>query len=68
MAETSDIEQAIEENAQGVAETTNLAGERIKMQPLADQIEADKHLERKRAARSGRLPMRLAKIRPPGAV
>lgn len=64
----TDIEQAIEENAQGAADTTNLAGERIRTHSLRDQIEADKHLERKRSARSGRLPIRMFKLRPPGAI
>jgi hypothetical protein len=35
---------------------------------LPDLIEADKHLARKSAAASTRLPFMVAKIRPPGAV
>lgn len=64
----SDIETALEGNAQGAAESTNLGGERVKTHSLQDQIEADRYLERKRSARSGRLPIRLFKLRPPGAV
>jgi len=35
---------------------------------LSDQIELDKYLARKRAAASRSLPIRIGKLRPPGAV
>jgi len=68
MSDLTDLEAAILANAEGAAESTNLAGERVKMHPLADQLEAAKRLERKASVTSGKLPIRFFKIRPPGAV
>ncbi|HOT83145.1 MAG TPA: hypothetical protein PLQ12_07560 [Candidatus Defluviicoccus seviourii] len=68
MSDKTPIESAIEENAQGVADTTNAAGERVRLHSLTEQIAADEYLARKATARSGRLPIRFVKIRPPGAV
>lgn len=68
MSDKTPIESAIEQNAQGVADTTNAAGERVRLHSLKEQIAADEYLARKSAARSGRLPIRFVKIRPPGAV
>jgi hypothetical protein len=68
MSDLSDVEQAIVDSATGAAESTNLAGERVKLHPLPDLLAAKKDLERKTSASSGRLPIRFFKIRPPGAV
>ena len=68
MSDASEIEDALVASALGAAETTNLAGERTKMHPLRDQIEALRVAERKASVTSGRLPIRFFKLRPPGAV
>jgi hypothetical protein len=68
MSDSSDIEDALVSSALGPSETVNLAGERVKMHPLKDQIEALKIAERKASVVSGRLPIRFFKLRPPGAV
>ena len=68
MSDADNIEDALVESAQGAAETTNLAGERVKMHPLKDTIEALKTVQRKASVSSGRLPIRFFKLRPPGAV
>ena len=68
MSDLDDLDAAIIANAEGAAESTNLAGERVKMHSLPDQLEFKKTLERKASASSGRLPMRFGKFRPPGAV
>ena len=67
MSDADDLEAALIENALGPAETTNLAGERVKMHPI-DPVEALKTVQRKASVSSGRLPIRFFKIRPPGAV
>jgi len=68
MSDLEDLDAAIIANAEGAAESTNLAGERVKMHPLPDQLEAARRIERKASVASGRLPIRFFKIRPPGAV
>lgn len=68
MSDADDIQDALIENAKGAAETVNLAGERVKMPSLADQVQALEAIERRASAASGRLPIRFFKIRPPGAV
>jgi hypothetical protein len=62
-----DLSDDIETNAANPKRVT-VAGETAEQQPLPDQIEADKYLKRNTAAARTGLPIRLGKIRPPGAV
>lgn len=68
MSDLEDLDAAIIANAEGAAESTNLAGERVKMHPLKDQLDVARRIERKVSASSGRPPIRFFKLRPPGAV
>jgi len=61
-----EIEDAIREAAQRPAEVS-VDGQTVKQQPLPDQIEADRYLASKEAAKQG-LGVRMTKIVPPGAV
>jgi len=61
-----DLTDTIRENAQGPAEVTGDSGS-MKQHPLKDQIEADRYLNSKQAARSRGLGVRLTKLVPPGA-
>jgi hypothetical protein len=60
-----DLEKAILDNAQGPAEAHGDAGG-MKQHPLTEQIEADRYLASKRAARRKGLGIRLKKLVPPG--
>lgn len=61
-----EIEDAIREAAQQPAEVS-VDGQTVKQQPLRDQIEADRYLASKEAAKKG-LGARMTKVVPPGAV
>jgi len=61
-----EIENAIREAAQQPAEVS-VDGQAVKQQPLPDQIEADRYLASKDAAKKG-LGVRMTKAVPPGAV
>jgi hypothetical protein len=61
-----EIASAIREAAQQPAEVA-VDGQSVKQQPLPDQIEADRYLASKEAAKQG-LGVRMTKIVPPGAV
>ena len=61
-----EIEDAIREAAQQPAEVS-VDGQTVKQQPLPDQIEADRYLASKEAAKKG-LGVRMKKVVPPGAV
>ncbi|MEW6199790.1 MAG: hypothetical protein AB1601_14150 [Planctomycetota bacterium] len=61
-----EIENAIREAAQQPAEVS-VDGQTVKQQPLPDQIEADRYLASKDAAKKG-LGVRMTKVVPPGAV
>ncbi len=61
-----EIENAIREAAQQPAEVS-VDGQTLKQQPLPDQIEADRYLASKDAAKKG-LGVRMTKAVPPGAV
>jgi len=63
---TEEIEDAIRETAQQPAEVS-VDGQTVKQQPLPDQIEADRYLASKEAAKKG-LGVRMTKVVPPGAV
>lgn len=67
MSDPSELEQAIEENGTGPAQAQGDTGS-MRQHSLRDQIEADKYLAGKRAVRGGRLPIRVAKIRPGSCV
>jgi len=61
-----ELEQAIRDSAQGPAEAHGDSGG-MKQHKLRDQIEADRYLGAKQAARSKTLGLRMTKIVPPGA-
>ncbi len=61
-----DLEQTIRQNAAGPAEVSGDAGT-VKQHSLKEQIEADRYLESKRAARKRGWAWLLKKLIPPGA-
>jgi hypothetical protein len=61
-----DLEQNIRENAQGPKKAQGDAGS-VEQHPLPEQIEADRYLASKEAAKKG-LGVRMTKVVPPGAV
>jgi len=61
-----ELEQTIRDNAQGPAEAHGDSGG-MKQHNLRDQIEADRYLSAKEAARSKTLGLRMTRIVPPGA-
>ena len=61
-----EIANAIQKAAQQPAEVS-VDGQMVKQQPLPDQIEADRYLASKDAAKQG-LGVRMTKVVPPGAV
>jgi len=61
-----DLEQTIRENAQGPAEAHGDSGG-MKQHNLRDQIEADRYLESKRAAKKKGLGIGMKKLVPPGS-
>ncbi|RMF84922.1 MAG: hypothetical protein D6744_02240 [Planctomycetota bacterium] len=61
----SPLESAITTNAQQPAEV-EVDGQKVKQHRLKDQIEADRYLASKNAAKQKRLGLRLNKISPPG--
>jgi len=61
----SDLQDTIRENAQKPAEV-QVDGVRTRQHSLRDQIAADRYLSSKTAAQGQRLPIRIAKIVPPG--
>ncbi len=61
-----EIENAIRAATQQPAEVS-VDGQTVKQQPLGDQIEADRYLASKNAAKKG-LGVRMTKVVPPGAV
>ena len=64
MAQT--VEDAIRENAQGPKRAQGDSGS-VEQHPLPEQIEADRYLASKEAAKKG-LGIRMTKVVPPGAV
>lgn len=61
-----DLEQAIIENAQGPKRARGDSGE-MEQHSLAEQIEADRYLNSKKAAKAKGLGLRITKLVPPGA-
>jgi hypothetical protein len=64
MAKTMD--ETIQENAQGPAEVSGDAGT-VRQHPLRDQIDADRYLNSKKAARAKGSGLRRTQFVPPGA-
>ncbi|MFA4987513.1 MAG: hypothetical protein WC712_13100 [Candidatus Brocadiia bacterium] len=62
-----DEKDRIEERAAEPA-SVEIDGQKVTQHSLKDQIEADKYLAAKEAAKSRKLGVRLVKIIPPGAV
>jgi hypothetical protein len=60
------LEDSIRENAQGPKQAQGDSGS-VQQHPLPEQIEADRYLASKQAARA-RLGVRITKVIPPGAV
>ena len=61
-----ELHDAIEENAKGPAKASGDAGS-VEQHPLPDQIEADRYLAAKKAAKQPTRGLRFSKIVPPGA-
>ena len=62
---TSDLDQAIAENATGPAKAS-VDGQSVEQHPLPDVIEADRYRESKKASRKPGIGIRFAKLVPPG--
>lgn len=63
---TPNLEQAIRDNAAGPAKAAGDSGS-VEQHPLKDQIEADRYLASKAAAKSPAKAVRLTRLIPPGA-
>ncbi|XVJ59982.1 MAG: hypothetical protein HEQ23_11505 [Tepidisphaera sp.] len=61
------LNQTIRDNAAQPAKAS-VDGQSVEQHPLKDQIEADRYLASKEAARKPGLGIRFAKIVPPGSV
>ena len=62
---TSDLDQAIAENAAGPAKAS-VDSQSVEQHPLSDVIEADRYRESKKASRKPGIGIRFAKLVPPG--
>ncbi len=62
-----DIENAIEQSAQGPAQASDESGS-MQQHPLPDQIAADRYLTSKDATRQRKFPLQLRRIRPGSAL
>ena len=65
MTSEEPLEDSIRENALKPAKATGDSGS-VEQHPLHDQIEADRYLSSKKAAKAKGLGLRLTKIVPPG--
>lgn len=61
----AEVEQAIKDNAAGPKRAKGDSGE-VEQHDLKDQIEADRYLNSKAAAKKKRLGIKMAKAVPPG--
>ncbi|MBX3399536.1 MAG: hypothetical protein KF873_12405 [Gemmataceae bacterium] len=61
-----DLDETIEQNAKGPAKASGDAGS-VEQHPLPDQIEADRYLASKDAAKQPQRGLRFNKLVPPGA-
>jgi len=66
MTLSDELEDKIRENAEGQAKASGDAGS-VEQHKLTDQIEVDRYLESKKAAKSKRRGLRFNKLVPPGA-
>jgi hypothetical protein len=62
-----ELDDAIRQNAQGPAKASGDAGS-VEQHPLPEQIEADKYLAAKDAAKSKSRGLRFNKLVPPGTI
>jgi hypothetical protein len=60
-----DLEQTIRDNAKAPAKATGDSGS-VEQHPLRDQIEADRYLNSKKAAKRKGLGIKVSKLVPPG--
>lgn len=63
---SDDLEQSIRDNAQGPKRAKGDSGE-MEQHSLPDQVEADRYLNSKKAAKAKGLGVRMTKLVPPGA-
>ena len=63
---TDTLDKTIQENAEGPKRAKGDSGE-MEQHSLSEQIEADRYLASKRAARGKKVGLRFAKLVPPGA-
>lgn len=63
---TPNLEQAIRDNAAGPAKAAGDSGS-VEQHPIPHQIEADRYLASKEAAKSPAKALRLTRLIPPGA-
>ena len=61
-----ELDDTIEENAKGPAKVSGDAGS-VEQHPLTEQIEADRYLASKEAAKKPQRGLRFNKLVPPGA-
>lgn len=61
-----ELDDTIRDNAQGPSKASGDAGS-MEQHPLRDQIEADRYLNSKKAARSKGSGLKFCKLVPPGA-
>lgn len=61
-----DLDEKIRENAEGPAKASGDSGS-VEQHKLSDQIEADRYLNSKKAAKNKNRGLRLNKLVPPGA-
>jgi hypothetical protein len=61
-----ELDETIRQNAEGPAEASGDSGS-VRQHALRDQIDADRYLNSKRAARAKGLGVRMTKLVPPGA-
>jgi len=66
MLMSEELDDAIRENAAG-PKRASVDGVETEQHPLKEQVEADRYLNSKKAARARRLGLRIVKIIPPGA-
>lgn len=62
---SDELEEQLKQNAQKPAKATGDAGS-VEQHPLRDQIELDRYLNSKKAAKRKGLGIRITKIIPPG--
>jgi len=60
-----DLEKSIRKSAKNPAKASGDSGS-VEQHPLKDQIEADRYLESKKAAKSRKLGVKRTKLVPPG--